>query len=241
MHSADPFTHLELRCKEIIARYLDPIIGAENAALAAGSPLPAPDFESLAVFRLLAHAELEEYFESKASTALAILDSQFKANSAVTHRFAALIFFQLWQQRREPQWASIASANSGSLDEAEFKRLAQEALGFGRQFIAGNNGIKEASIHALSAFIGHYPSELDGVLVEELNQFGRRRGDVAHFSWMRDTRTFDSADIEKNRLTNMIASIKAFYESGVKPVAQSAPRRSLFSIAREAVMRLAAR
>ena len=201
------FLHLEDRCNHLIRRFLDPVIAAEQAALQAGQPVPIPDFDDFAAFRLLTHAELEGYFESKALDALKVLDVAFKKGQVLTAGFVALIYLYLWIERRQPQWPTLPSN-----DIAYVKQLAQEALGFGRQFVSENNGIKEASIHVMSSVMGFFPDELDSVLVNELNQYGKKRGDVAHSSWHFNTRTFDSADIEKNRLTTILTLTKAYYE-----------------------------
>jgi hypothetical protein len=201
------YVHLETRCIHLIQRFLDPIIAAEQAALLAGQPVPAPNFDDIAAFRLLTHAELEGYFESRAIEAIQWLDASFKNGQVLTAKFVALSYLYLWKERRQPAWPNLQSD-----DVAYAKQLAQEALGFGRQFIAGNNGIKEASIHLLSAVMGFFPDELDSILVNELNQYGKKRGDVAHSSWHFNTRTFESADIEKNRLTTILKLTKAYYE-----------------------------
>lgn len=209
----DPFSHLESRCLALVSRYVDPIIRAETHATVNGDPLPEPDFDSLAAFRLLSHAELEGYFEAKAEQAIAALDADFKAGNFMTAQFAALVFLNLWKKKKDPQW----NHSGADKDEiGEFKRLAQESLGYARQFIKENNGVKENSISTLSALMGYFASELDQILVSELNQYGKNRGDVAHDSWLRNTRTFEAADIEKSRILNILKLTKQFYETTPK-------------------------
>ena len=60
--------------------------------------------------------------------------------------------------------------------------------------------------------MGFFGDELDNLLVSELNQYGKRRGDVAHDSWKYNTRTFESAEIEKRRLNTILKLTKDFYE-----------------------------
>lgn len=191
----------------MIQRFLDPAIAAEQAALLAAEPVPPPNFDDFAAFRLLTHAELEGYFEAKALESLATLDAHFKSGQVLTSDFVALIFLHSWKERGQASWP----ANQGD-DPGHVKQLAQAALGFGRKFVAANNGIKEASIHVLSAVMGFFPDELDLVLINELNQYGKKRGEVAHSSWHFNKRTFDSADIEKSRLSTILSLTKAYYE-----------------------------
>lgn len=219
MAAQDLFLHLETRCLSLIQRYVDPTVQAELDAAAQGNPLPDPDFDSLAAFRLLSHAELEGYFEAKAGQAISNLDADFKAGNFMTTKFAALIFLHLWKQKKDPLWTNPAKNSKD--DEGDFKRLAQESLGFARQFIKENNGVKENSITTLSALMGYFTSDLDDILIRELNQYGKNRGDVAHDSWTRNTRTFDSATVERTRLLGILKLIKDYYETqkNIKPSA----------------------
>lgn len=201
------FVHLENRCHHLIQRFLEPVIAAEAAALQAGEPVPEANFDDFAAFRLLTHAELEGYFESKVRDALSILDHAFKQDKVLTAGFAALIYLYLSKERRQPIWPDLPRD-----DNSYVKQLAQDALGFGRQFVNANNGIKETSIHVMSALMGFFPDELDSILVNELNQYGKKRGDVAHSSWHFNMRTFESADIEKNRLIRILNLTKDYYE-----------------------------
>lgn len=213
--AVDPFEHLEKRCAHLVKRYLEPAMAAEALALSEGRPLPDPDFDDFAAFRLLTHAELEGYFESKARAALDQLEAEFKADRVVTADFASLIFLLLWKERKQPTWPASAAddPDSREKDVCHIKNLAQEALGFGRQFIEANNGVKERSIQTLSALMGYFTDDLDAVLVSELNQYGRKRGDVAHSSWAFNTRTFESAEIEKRRIETILRLTEAFYEN----------------------------
>ena len=197
----------------LTARFLDPAIAAEEAAVEANEQVPEPDYDDFAAFRLLTHAELEGYFESKAGQCLDSLETTFKANQTLTARLSSLIFLYLWTERRQLSWPANDGEDGQSNNTGYCKSLAHEALGFGRQFVKSNNGIKSASIHVLSALMGYYPGEVDQLLVDELNQYGRKRGDVAHASWAHNTRTFDSALIEKNRLVQILKLTKAFYEA----------------------------
>ncbi|WP_139813885.1 hypothetical protein [Pseudomonas putida] len=186
---------------------MQPIIDAENAALAASEALPTPDYDSIASFRLLVHAELEGYFEDRAKSEIDQLDVEFAGGKYLNGRMSSLIMLYLWRSQSACCWNGTAKY------DADFKSLAQNALGFGRSFIKENNGIKENSIHTLSAIIGLYQHEIDEVLIEELNSFGKKRGAVAHKSWIYDTRTFDSAETERNNVVNIISLIRNNYEN----------------------------
>lgn len=205
------FTHLQQRCNDLITKYVQPIIDAEASALAASEALPMPDYDSIASFRLLVHAELEGYFEDKAKSEIDRLAKEFSGSKYINSKIASLIMLYLWKKQLSCSW------NGAEKYESDFKNLAQDALGFGRSFIKDNNGIKENSIYTLSAIIGLYQHEIDEVLVEELNTFGKKRGAVAHKSWIYNTRTFDSAETERNNVISIISLIRNNYENSATP------------------------
>lgn len=235
MAALDLFNHLESRCLSLIERYIDPTIQAERDAIAQGNPLPDPDFDSLAAFRLLSHAELEGYFEAKAAQSILALDANFKSGNFMTTEFASLIFLFLWKQKKDPLWTN--SVKSSKDEEVDFKRLAQDSLGFARQFIKDNNGVKENSITTLSALMGYFPSDIDHILISELNQYGKNRGEVAHDSWTRNTRTFDAANIEKSRLLSILSLIKQYYETTqkTKPIVSTSKKGILINFLQTAL------
>jgi hypothetical protein len=201
------FEHLRKRCVLLLAKYIDPQVAAIDAALAAGEVLPDPDFDNMAAFRLLAHAELECYFESRALDVIKACEG----GAALTMKNASLIALRAWMERREINWQQWDPPSNG-VDKASFASLTNQAHGFARQFIKSNNGIKERSVQTLSAIMGYFPDELDGVLVEELNEYGSLRGTVAHNSWVYATNTFESPEIERGRIDRIIDLIEKFYE-----------------------------
>ncbi|UQA72411.1 hypothetical protein K1516_09995 [Stenotrophomonas maltophilia] len=202
------FGHLKSRCGLLLAKYIDPQIAAIEAALADGDVPPDPDFDNMAACRLLIHSELECYFENRALDSIKACEGQ----SALTMKNASLIALRAWMERREIDWQRWVAPPVG-VDKASFASLANEAHGFARQFIKANNGIKEKSVQTLSAIMGYFPDELDGVLVEDLNKYGSLRGTVAHNSWVYATNTFESPEIERGRVDRIIGLIEQFYEA----------------------------
>jgi hypothetical protein len=200
------FEHLDKRLSDLLCKFIVPIVEAEDEALANSIQLPTPDYDSIAAFRLLAHAELERYFEQKALSAVDKLDNMIKAGKSITHDIAALISLYLWKSKHIFDWSSVTTSRQ------YFNVNAQNALGFARDIIKKNNGIKEDSISVLSAIMGYFEDELDNVLISELNQYGKLRGEVAHDSWTFNTRTFDAAVIEQNRVKDILRLIREFYE-----------------------------
>ena len=64
----------------------------------------------------------------------------------------------------------------------------------------------------MSALMGFFPQELDSILIEELNKFGTTRGEVAHQSVRSSSIIFESAEIEKTKLLNILKLANNYYE-----------------------------
>jgi len=207
------YTNLASRCNILINKFLQTQIDEEDLALREERALPFPDFDKFAAFRLLSHAELEDYYESKARLCLNALDSKFQDNQDNTFAFAALKYLYLWKNRKSLEIPDLTADFGSTSNRSYSKTLAQDALGFGRQFIEKNNGIKEESMLVLSALIGLFPDEICPELILELNQYGRRRGGVAHKSWTNNTRTFFSAMIERDKLIKILKLTRDCYEN----------------------------
>lgn len=203
------FKHLEERCHCLIARFLEPFIESEKTALALGQELPTPNLDDFAAFKLLTHAELEVYFEKMTLDALNHLDSDFKSGHVLTSKFAKLIYLYSWKEKKYLNWPGLLNPQAVTAFQ---KSLAQEALGFGRQFVKNNNGIKEDAMQIMSAIMGFFPQELDSILIEELNKFGTTRGEVAHQSVRSSSIIFESAEIEKTKLLNILKLANNYYE-----------------------------
>lgn len=216
MVEPDPFAHLSDRCSDLIKKYASPIIQAEEDAVKKGLPLPDPDLDQLVALRLIAHAELEGYFEAKAQNRLNELRDQLVSRSLMTVEHAALIFLYLQKKEIIPVWSTKSLADERSIKLAEladFKNLASAAFGFANDYIASNNGIKESSIHMLAAISGRFPGDLSTTLVAELNQLGIDRGAVAHKSWLLSKKAnVQSATVEKNRIEALLELIRQTFE-----------------------------
>lgn len=213
------FNHLQQRCEELIAKYVDPIIAAENLALQNGAPPPDPDKDQIVALRLIAHAEFEGYFEACATEYIEQLKAQ--GPSGQSREISALVLLYLQKKRITPYWSAKANLDDKKIRAAEisdFNKYSSEAFGFAADFIESNNGVKENSILTLGALTGKYPADLSTTLVTELNQFGTNRGAVAHKShFFSKKANIQSATIEKNKIQSIVNLIKDAYDNGSKP------------------------
>lgn len=205
------YDEMQARCQVLIDRYLQPHINAEDAAKIVGGDIPLPDYNDISAFRLLAHAELEGFLEDKATEAVNNVQKNFDTDIFFDSQAASLVFLHLWKKQTSIPWAK--DSDEIKAGRSLIKSATQDALGFARKFIKENNGIKENSFHTLAALTGRFPDTVDPLLTTELNQYGRKRGDVAHKSWSVAKVVFDSAEVERNSFLKILELIKDFDES----------------------------
>lgn len=193
-----PITSLEARVNELIQKFVQEQIEAER-----NEPLSyTPDLDKLAAFRLLVHAELEEFIETKAKTALREKIKKIKAPDFKT--------------REHPELFAISSILSVQLpsehpfDKAKFISCIEDLIKTAEANIAKNNGIKESSFQKLSIFCGKMIDEIDETLAASLSSYGKNRGDVAHKSALRVS-TLLAPSIEAKSATDIVAGLKTYF------------------------------
>jgi len=185
---------LRARIAELKAKYVDQHLAAERA-----EPLTySADADDLAAFRLLAHAELEDYLERKARDALAKLNAEFKAGKNLVRDNLVLLV--------------VARTLKTELrfDVAHWKDDCHKVLKDADEWISNNNGIKEASFTTLSIFMGYMPDEIDGGLAASLSSYGAARGDVAHKSVTR-VRTINAPSVEAKNLDDLLIGLDSYF------------------------------
>lgn len=185
---------LRTRIGVLRAKYVDAQLATERA-----DPLTfVPDIDNLAAFRLLAHAEFEDYLETKARDGLAGIEAAFRSgqNTVRQNLSVLVIAMSLEKQLRFelPDWPT---------DVVGLLRTA-------REWIGKNNGIKDASFTMLSVFSGKMPDEVDGALSASLSTYGTGRGDVAHKSAAR-VATIQAPSVEAQAVEDLIAGLDGYF------------------------------
>lgn len=156
------------------------------------------DTEDLAAFRLLVHAELEEYLESKARDGLDAMEAAFNGGlTSVRDNAGLLVIARMLELELR-------------FDAAHWTTDIRATLRAARDWIAENNGIKESSFTMLSAFSGKMPDEVDAALSASLSSYGTARGDVAHRSVAR-VRTIYSARDEAKAADDLVTGLDAYF------------------------------
>lgn len=160
------------------------------------------DVDMLAAFRLLVHAELEDYLERKARTELDAIDAKIKT--------AAL----------RPDFGIYALANHFGcrlphdcpFDQDSFTKFASTLVKKARDFLADNNGIKSTTFLAVCVICSKPVDEIDSTLGAALKSYGEARGEVAHKSTARVTNIL-APSAEKKNAGDILDAISAFFYS----------------------------
>lgn len=185
---------LKARIAVLRKKFVDAQLAAERV-----DPLTfTPDIDNLAAFRLLAHAEFEDYLETKARDGLTDIEAAFRSGqNAVKQNLNILVIAMLLSRplRFElPNWR---------IDVIDLLRAAKEWIG-------KNNGIKDSSFTMLSVLSGKMPDEVDGALSASLSTYGSSRGDVAHRSAIRVS-TIQAPSAEAQAVEDLVKGLEDYF------------------------------
>jgi hypothetical protein len=187
------FLGLETRVNELKEKFIRDQIEAEAA-----DPSFFADLDRLAAFRLLVHAEIEEFLENKATEGLNTLESSFKQGSQAIRANLGLL---------------VVGAMLGKVakfDAPQWDMYLTEVVAAARLTVQENNGIKERSFLQLAVFSGKMPDETDVALSSALTAYGKSRGDVAHKSVKR-VRNIRAPSAESKDADDLIAGLRGFF------------------------------
>lgn len=161
-----------------------------------------PDLDRLAAFRLLVHAEIEDFLEAKAKDNIATLAASVNATHWVRN-FPELLSLAMVLKKVLPAGQDF--------DSQKFALFAQDLVGGARSAISENNGIKSQSFLLLSICAGKTVDEVDTVLSGSLNSYGKDRGDLAHKSVMHSAK-LKAPSIEVGTATSLVEQIGAYFD-----------------------------
>jgi len=161
-------------------------------------------------FRVLAHAELEAYFEDRvlevSLAALRAWENARKVSEVTLH----LIGFAGRTLELPPD--SLSSADVRKAKEWASKTTIEDRLSrcvsdFQRRVRIENHGVKEANLLQMLIPIGFDISKCDAVFLGSMNAFGEARGLVAHTSGRAHVRKGVDPKDEYDKLRAIISSI----------------------------------
>jgi hypothetical protein len=190
-----PISDLESRVVSLAERFLDAQIAQEADATF------DPCLDDIAAFRLLVHAEIEDWLERCASEQLSKLALANAIPTSLRKSLQLIYLASLF----EVQIPLALPFNS-----SDFQVSVAETLNRARQFVKDNNGIKAGSFCKVAMICGACLDEVDGELVQALNSYGTARGMVAHKSSQRVTSLL-APSAEKNDAINLVEMLKVFF------------------------------
>ncbi|WP_147707686.1 HEPN domain-containing protein [Microvirga massiliensis] len=134
-------------------------------------------------FRVLAHAELETYFEERASEIAQSAWKAWKRKRYVSRPALYLLAFSGREMQKPPQSLRAPDKNKEKawpelIDIQE--RLKRATAEFIDRAIKDNHGVKEANLLSMLLPIGFTQEMCDETLLATLNDFGSLRGEAAH-------------------------------------------------------------
>ena len=195
---------LYIELQQRLAQLEQKFLGAQLAAELEDPLNFISDLDQIAAFRVLVHAEIEDYLERKARESIL----------ALRHK-TALSCFSIKSNLELFLLASVFGYNLQVLVPYDSKVLIASVgklLGEVDKFVSDNNGIKEGSFVKLSLICGRVADELDVSLISMLNSYGKGRGDVAHQS-TRHVRTLLSPSSEKTNAIALVEALGVFFYS----------------------------
>jgi len=162
------FLELEKRIGELTEKFVADQVAAEAADIANF----VPDLDRLAAYRLLSHAEIEDYLERKARARINILEGKLNSNSLSASGDLSLYVLAALVEETLPFECPH--------DENKFLNRVRAVVQAAKNLIDNNNGVKANSFMNLSIIAGKMIYEVDSALASSLSSFGTSRGDVAH-------------------------------------------------------------
>lgn len=173
-------------------------------------PTDQRDVDRLHAYRLLVHAEIEEFIERLASHALDVTETGVNAG-VLTHVGHHLVV--AWASARVRSDAAKARYPYFRSSDA-VARLATSTADFHaaidshRARIKGNNGLKEANVRQLLLPLGFRESHFSPGLLDQLTAFGELRGAVAHATGLVGAAPWPSGSTEIGRTTGLLAGLR---------------------------------
>lgn len=173
-------------------------------------PADQAGVDRLHAYRVLAHAEVEAFIESLAGTILDVTEVGVQ-NGMITHAGHHLVV--QWAANRLRSDAAkaryplfdrqqaIAAASAGSQD-------LRSAIDSHRERIRQNHGVKAANVRQLLIPLGYRDEFFSLGLLDLLDDFGEKRGAVAHTSGLVGVQNWPTGSSEIARCEALLPGLK---------------------------------
>lgn len=153
-------------------------------------------------YGLLAHAEMEYYFETVAREVVQNVYKKWKSDKIPSHVLMSLaIFMDIKEQMPEIVSKGAIDKDKEGLIENRLEKYVSKYIGI----LASNHGIKETNLLQMLLPLGIHVNEIDTAFLISMDSFGRDRGKIAHNSIK--TQTMIDPFTKEKDVTNILAEI----------------------------------
>ena len=179
-------------------------------------PLTSLQHLKVQSFVLFAHSALEEYLENVGWKVALEARSALLHEGRITHALVALVASKVMDDISNRNRRRITSDLISNLEI-----FSAEAVTRYRSIIGNNNGITERDQKNILFPIGVDPEKTDIALMNNLNSFGRDRGNIAH-SFL-PIRTEVTISAINSRIDDILRDIVKFDEAACSTLQRSMP------------------
>jgi hypothetical protein len=188
-----------------LASHLLPTLPADTLR----EPTPEEVTRTLA-FRLMAHAEMEDFLETRVQQVATAAITAFSTSGKVSRALLALACFAENGCGKPPPTLEPEQENQRKEWPKKIDVVVRAKL-YVTSFLARvkeNHGIKEENLLSLLLPVGVDPTTIDPTWLANCNSFGSARGEAAHTSSMRVSQPPNPAD-EKKRVEELVRGLAA--------------------------------
>jgi hypothetical protein len=170
---------------------------------------------SALAYRVLAHAEIEAFFEDRSLELANLARAAWEASAHISRVSLCLMAFSGKMMADAPDSLEPPSENKRRAWPALLnigERLRPVFTSFSTYVRTENHGVKEKNLLSMLLPIGIDPTRLDPTFMIEVDSFGSMRGHAAHTSSRAGVRRAIDPKEELNRVESLLVGIAAIDE-----------------------------
>ncbi|MDR6183267.1 hypothetical protein [Asaia bogorensis] len=176
-----------------------------NFSVSPTTPYSNADLLKCQAFVVFSHAEMQVYWEAIARRILREAENRWLKTRTIDRVIATLMAF------RRPEGVSVPQDPFNPHTNGDFGKIIAQAIKSHNEVISDNNGIKRANISGMLIPLGVLPDEFIEAMLIQLDQTGKRRGEIVHKASSVSLKTVrDPFQDEMQDIYNLIAEIKIF-------------------------------
>ncbi len=165
------------------------------------------DYERVLAFNLLVHAEIEYYFEQSALLIAGLAYDMWDKKQISSKVLLALAVYY------DGTYAALPDDIKGNRRNEDINKRIKDAYTRYNHYIRSNNhGIKTKNLLNIFLPIGIQVEDLDENMLTAMDNFGAKRGIIAHSTNSNRAIHLEAPDDAENKISNIMAYINKFDE-----------------------------